>query len=257
MRSFSYEGSDSTGKKMSGTIEANDDKAARKLLKDQGIRVKKVTAAAASFDLEKWMADKGFAGSFGNKQLLIFTKQLAIMIGAGVPIMQALDIMQKSEKHPAMKKAIQGIAAAIGSGKTISEAMAAQPGFDKLYVNLVKAGEAGGMLDTILKKLALHMEKSAKLKSQIKGALMYPTIVVVVGIVVVWGMMVFVIPVFVGMLKENNTKIPAITQFVIDLSNFFTAYTIYLIPLIAILIYGFKALIKTPQGKRKGLRRSA
>lgn len=249
MANFNYEGVDAGGLKAVGTIAAANEKEARKLLSGQGIRARKVIAQATAFDFGKWMESKGMGGTFGRKQLLMFTKQLATMINAGVPIMQSLDILQRSEKHPAMKKAIQNIAAGIGEGKTIAEAMGTQKGFDKLYVNLVKAGEAGGMLDAILIKLATHMEKQAKLKAQIKGALMYPAIVVFVGIVVVWGMMVFVIPTFVGMLKENNTKIPAITQFIIDLSNFFTNYTLYLIPAIILAVYGFNYAINTPKGK--------
>jgi type IV pilus assembly protein PilC len=249
MANYNYEGIDARGAKVSGSLAAANEKEARKMLSAKRIRVRKVVGQSGSFDLEKWIAGGGLAASFGAKQLLTFTKQLSVMINAGVPIMQSLEIMQRSEVHPAMKKAIAAIATQIGEGKTIAEAMSTQKGFDKLYINLVKAGEAGGVLDEILNKLALHMEKQAKLKSQIKAALMYPAIVVTVGVAVVWGMMVFVIPIFVGMLKENNTKIPAITQFVIDLSKFFTAYTLYMVPGIALAIYAFKYFISTPDGK--------
>ena len=248
MGNFNYEGVDISGNKVAGTMAATNDKEARKLLNSQGIRPRKVTAASSGFDIDsinRMLEPK----TFGPKELMNFTKQLSIMIGAGVPIMQSLEILQKSETHPAMKKTIKNIAVAIGEGKTVAEALQSQKGFDKLYCNLVKAGEAGGILDGILNKLALHMEKQAKLKSQIKGALMYPSIVTFVGILVVWMMMIFVIPVFVGMLKENNTQIPAITKFVMDLSAFFVAYTIFLIPAVILAVYGFKTYIKTPAGK--------
>lgn len=247
MADFNYDGIDAVGKKITGTIKAANEREARKLLNAQRVRVIKL-AAPAGFDLEK-LNNILQPTTFGQKELMNFTKQLAIMIGAGVPIMQSLEILEKSEKHPAMKKTIGAISTQIGEGKTVAEAMATQKGFDKLYINLVKAGEAGGILDGILNKLALHMDKQAKLKAQIKGSLMYPGIVTFVGICVVWLMMIFVIPTFVGMLKENNTQIPAITQFVMDLSAFFVAYTLYLIPAIIVFFYAFATYIKTPDGK--------
>lgn len=249
MADFNYDGLDAVGKKITGTIKAANEREARKLLNAQRVRVIKL-AAPAGFDMDA-LNNILQPRTFGQKELMNFTKQLAIMIGAGVPIMQTLEILEKSEKHPAMKKTIGAISTQIGEGKTVAEAMSTQKGFDKLYVNLVKAGEAGGILDGILHKLALHMDKQAKLKSQIKSSLMYPSIVVFVGIIVVWVMMIFVIPTFVEMLKENNTKIPAITQFVMDLSAFFVAYTLYLIPAIVVLFYAFLSYIKTPDGKRQ------
>jgi type IV pilus assembly protein PilC len=137
----------------------------------------------------------------------------------------------------------------IGEGKTVSEAMATHPGFDKTYCSLVKAGEAGGMLDGILLKLASHMEKQAKIRQQIKSALTYPSFVVVIGGLVIWGMMVFMVPVFVGMLKENNSEIPAITQFVMDLSAFVSKYSLFILISIIGGVFFFKNFIKTSEGK--------
>jgi type IV pilus assembly protein PilC len=249
MPNYNYEGFDSQGKKVAGTISAVDVKDVRKTLFGQRIRVTKVYLPLSEIDWDKYLESIGMASKFDQKVLLNFTKQLAIMLSAGIPVMQALEISQKSEKNPAMKKAIRGIATSVGEGKSVAESMMLHKGFDKTYCSLVKAGEAGGMLDSILSKLANHMEKQQKIKSQIKGALMYPSIVVVVGIAVVWGMMVFMIPVFVGMLKENNTEIPAITQFVMTLSEFAVNYTIYIIPLLIVAISSFSSYIKTPSGK--------
>jgi type IV pilus assembly protein PilC len=163
MANYKYEGVDVNGKKVVGQVDAASEKEVRKILRAQSIRVKKIIPPTIlEFDLGAWMVEKGFGTSVTAKELGGFTKQLSIMISAGVPILQALEILQRSEKNPSLKLSIKKIATDVGEGKTIAEAMTSQKTFDKLYCNLVKAGEAGGILDQILKKLALHMEKSEK-----------------------------------------------------------------------------------------------
>ncbi|MGZ3788354.1 MAG: type II secretion system F family protein [Bacteriovorax sp.] len=247
---FKYEAVDSSGKKVLGQIEAASEKEVRRALRIQGVRVKKIMPPSIlEFDFGAWMVDKGLAKAIGTKELGNFTKQLSIMIGAGVPILQSLEILYRAEKNPSLKLAIKKIAVDVGEGKTIAEAMEMQKGFDKLYCNLVRAGEAGGILDSILKKLATHMEKQQKTKAQIKSAMMYPTIVCLVGAAVIWAMMVFVVPQFTGMLKENNQEIPWITQFVIDCSDFFGKYTPIMVPAFFVATAFFISYIKTPTGK--------
>lgn len=247
---FKYEAIDANGKKVFGQLDAASEREVRKALRIQGVRVKKIIPPTIlEFDLGMWMVDKGFAKAISVKDLSMFTKQLAIMIGAGVPILQALEILYRSQKNPSLKIAVKKIATEVGEGKTIAEAMEAQKGFDKLYCNLVRAGEAGGILETILKKLATHMEKQQKTKSQIKSAMMYPSIVCIVGAVVIWAMMVFVVPQFTGMLTENGQELPWITQFVIDTSNFFGKYSLIMAPAAIIGLLSFLSYIKTPTGK--------
>ena len=250
MGMFKYEAVDKNGKKISGQIEATSEREVRKLLRVQGVRVKKIIPPSIlEFDLGMWLVDKGFAAAIGPKELSGFTKQLSIMITAGVPILQSLEILYRSEKNPSLKLAIKKIAADVGEGKTIAESMQAQKGFNKLYCSLVKAGEAGGILDIILKKLSVHMDKQEKTKAQIKSAMMYPSIVCGVGALVVWGMMVFVVPTFTGMLKENNQEIPWITQFVINMSEFFGKYSPVMVPGVLVGLMLFISYIKTPIGK--------
>ncbi len=247
---FKYEAVDNNGKKITGQIDAASEKDVRKILRTQGIRTKKIEAPSLlEFDLGMWMVDRGFASAIGPQDLMMFTKQLAIMISAGVPILASLEILHRSTKNVALKVAVKKIAGDVGEGKTIAEAMSAQRGFDNLYCNLVKAGEAGGILDQILKKLSTHMEKQQKTKAQIKSAMMYPGIVVSVGVLVIWGMMVFVVPQFVGMLKESGKEMPWITQMVIDLSEFFGKYTPVMIPSAIVGTISFFSYIKTPTGK--------
>lgn len=250
MGKFTYEALDKKGKKATGVIEAESEKEARKILRAQGFRVKKIIPPSIlEFDLGQWMVEKGLASNFDQKSLTTFTKQLSTMIGAGVPILQSLEILYRSEKQPSLKNAIKKIAQAVGEGKTIAEAMAEQKGFDKLYCNLVKAGESGGILDSILKKLATHMEKQEKTKAQIKGAMMYPAIVVMVGVVVIWAMMFFVVPQFMGMLKESGQEVPWITQMVVDISEFVGNYSLIMVPAFFVAVGALVSFIKTDAGK--------
>jgi len=247
---YSYEALDNGGKKISGKVNASSEREVRKLLRGQGLRVKKIIPPSIlEFDLGEWLVEKGFGSAIDVKSLAQFTKQLSTMISAGVPILQSLEILYRSEKNLSLKNAIKKIASNVGEGKTISESMASQRGFSKLYCNLVRAGEAGGILDGILKKLALHMEKSEKTKAQIKSAMMYPTIVVIVGIAVIWALLVFVVPQFVGMLKESKQEVPWITQFVIDTSNFLGEYSLLMVPSFFISMVVINSFIKTPHGK--------
>lgn len=247
---YKYEGVDLGGKKVIGQIEAGSEKEVRKLLRVQNVRVKKIIPPTIlEFDLGAWMVEKGFGQAVNAKDLGNFTKQLSIMISAGVPILQSLEILHRSEKNPTLKHAIKKIATDVGEGKTIAEAMQAHKCFDKLYCNLVKAGEAGGILDSILKKLAIQMEKQEKTKAQIKSAMMYPAAVVTIGTLVVWGMLVFVVPQFTSMLKDTGQELPWITQFVLDASDFLGRYTPIMVPAALVGVASLLSYIKTPTGK--------
>lgn len=250
MANYGWEGLNKDGQRESGTLNAVDEKEVRRTLRAKGIRVKKITPPSIlEFDIGEWMVKKGLAKAFGPKELMTFTKQLAIMNNAGVPIIQSLEILFKSERNPSLKNAVKTIAVDVGEGKTLAEAMAKQKGFDKLYCNLVKAGEAGGILDDILKKLAEHMERTEKIKGQIKSAMTYPAIVLLVGLAVVWGLMTFVVPQFVDMLKDTGQDPPFITQLVIDISNFVQEYTLIGVPGLFVLLLLLQNYIKTETGK--------
>lgn len=252
MAFYGWEGLNKDGKRDSGKVEASNEREARRILRTMGVRPKKISPPSLlEFDIGEWMVDKGIAAPFGQKELTNFTKQLSIMINAGVPIIQALEIQFKSEKHPVLKKSIKKIASGVGEGKTVSEAMASEKGFDKLYCSLVKAGEAGGILDIILTKLSVHMDKQEKTKKQIKSALSYPFVVCMVGAGVIWGMMVFVVPQFIGMLADTGQEPPFITQMVIDTSNFLAEYTLMTVPVVFIAAVFAQSYVKTPTGKKQ------
>ncbi len=250
MGNWRYEAVNKEGRREAGTIQASNAKEVRRVLRGKGLRPKRVIPPSIlEFDISEWMVEKGLASPFGASDLMRFTKQLAIMVNAGVPIIQSLEILYKQQKHPVLKRAIKRIGSDVGEGKTIAEAMKEQKGFDKLYCNLVKAGEAGGILDSILNKLSTHLEKQEKIKAQIKSAMTYPVVVTLVGIGVIWGMMVFVVPQFVGMLADTGQAIPAITQFVIDTSDFLGNYSMYMVPGAIAGGAALNSFVKTPSGK--------
>ncbi len=250
MGQWKWAGLDSGGNRVSGDIDVGSEKEARTKLRNRNIRLRKLTPPSLlEFDLGQWMAEKGLAGSFGPKELMVFTRQLSIMIGASVSILESLEIIQKSATNPALKNSVRQIAIDVKEGKTLSESLESQKGFDKLYCSLVKVGETGGILETVLQKLAEHMENAEKIQAQIKSALIYPAVITCVGIGVVWGMMTFVVPQFVGMLADTGQELPGITKLVIAVSNFFGDYTLLMIPIIFIVFSLLKNYIKTETGK--------
>lgn len=253
MTKFRYTGLTADGKKkVESVIEADSIKEAKKILRRQNIKAARVTPPAFyEKDFGDVMAEKGITKGFARADLMRFTRQLSILINAGVPILECMQILYKQETNPVLKKSVKSISLQVEEGKSLFEAMSSQAGFDKLYCALVKAGEAAGILDTILIKLAEFLEKAEKLKKQVKGALTYPAIVVFVGIVVIFGLMTFVVPQFVGMLKESNQEIPWVTQTVMDVSDFFQNYTLLLIAGIVGGSMFFFNYIKTREGKKQ------
>lgn len=252
MPKFKYSGFTGEGKKVENSIEADSIREAKKLLRRQNIRTTKIEAPAFfEMDLGEWMVDKGLAKSYGRAELMRFTRQLSILINAGVPILECLEILYKQEQNPVLRRTVKTISMQVEEGKSLYEALSGQQGFDKLYCSLVKAGEAAGILDSILNKLAEFLEKQEKLKKQVKGALTYPVIVFAIGILVVFGLMTFVVPQFVNILQDSGQEIPWVTQTVIDISDFFRNYTVLLIAGLVASTMIFFNYIKTSQGKKQ------
>ncbi len=250
MGNWKWEGFGSDGKRTNGVIDAQSEREVKKALRAMGVRPKKITPPSIlEFDFGEWMVAKGLAAPFGAAELSIFTKQFSVMVNAGVPLLQSIDILGRQQKNMSLRKSLKNIHNAVAEGKTLAEAMSVERGFTKLYCNLVRAGEAGGILDTILRKLADHLEKQEKTKRQLKSAMMYPGVVTVVGLAVVWGMMMFVVPEFQSMLKDTGQETPFITQFVIDISKFLQNWSLYLVPLFIATVVALNYYRKTPVGK--------
>src|SRR5690554_1386142 len=252
MPKFRYQGFTAEGKRIEGSIDADTVQDAKKLLRRQNIRATRVIAPSIfELDLGEYLAEKGLSKPFGQAELMRFTRQLSILINAGVPILESLEILGKQEQNASLKKVIRNITMSVEEGKSLYDSMLGQMGFSKLYCSLVKAGEAAGILDAILVKLAEFLERAEKIKKQVKGALTYPVIVFVVGILVVFALMTFVVPQFVSILQEGNQEIPWVTQVVIDISDFFREYTLLLIVGLFCSAIVFLNYIKTTTGKKQ------
>lgn len=249
-KSFKYEGITREGKKISGEMEAQDSSEVKKVLRRSGIRTTKIQAPSI-FDADFNQLIGGLLGAkgFSNKDLVRFTSQLSTLIDAGVPIVQALEILHKQEKSIGLKKAVKSVAKQVSEGKSLHDAMTATGAFDRLFCYMVKAGETGGILDQVMAKLSLFLEKKQALMKKVKSAMTYPAIVTVVGVGVVTFLLAYVVPMFVDMIKESKQEIPFITQLVMDFSQFIQDYFMLLAATFiggAIgIIYG----LKTPQGK--------
>jgi len=221
MPKYSWEGISETGEARKGTVNAADEETARERLRAQRITIKKFKkAAAGQFNLNLQLQ---FGTGVNIRDILIFTRQLATMIDAGLPLVQCMDILGSQTENQSFAKVLLSVKHHIESGSTFSDALRKHPKvFDELYVNLVAAGEVGGILDTILNRLAIYIEKAEKLRRQVKGAMVYPIAILCVAVIVIVIMLTKVIPVFEHMYKEfKGAKLPGPTKFVINLSNGF------------------------------------
>ncbi len=185
-----------------------------------------------------------------EKDIIIFSRQFSTMIDAGLPIIQCMDILQSQQENPTFKKMLKEIKESVESGATLADSLKRYPKhFDNLFVNMVAAGEAGGILDIILKRLSGYMEKAAALKRKVKGAMVYPAITIAVAIIVVAVILVFVIPVFQEMFADFGAALPAPTIIVIAISEFVKSKIHYIIGAVILFAIAFRQYYKTSKGR--------
>jgi type IV pilus assembly protein PilC len=211
---FEWEGKDKNGKVMRGELRSGGEAAVSASLRRQGILVTKV----------KKRRTRG-GGSIKQKDIAVFTRQLATMMKAGVPLLQAFDIVARGSTNPRLTRLLNDIRSDVETGTSLSAAFRKHPlYFDALYCNLIEAGEAGGILEQLLDRLAIYQEKTMALKQKIKSALIYPVAVMVVAFIVLTVIMIFVIPAFKDVFKSFGADLPAPTLLVIAMSEFFVKY---------------------------------
>ncbi|MBI2373483.1 MAG: type II secretion system F family protein [Deltaproteobacteria bacterium] len=241
---FIWEGKTRQGEVRTGTMEAENADIVSQKLKAQQIQASKIKKKPKEIRLPT--LGSGVAG----KELVVFTRQFATMIDAGLPLVQCLEILGSQQQNQIFGKIINGVRVDVESGSTLADALAKHPKvFDELFVNLVAAGEVGGILDTILNRLAAYMEKNMKLIRQVKGAMVYPGVVLTVSIGVTAVLLIWVIPVFEKMFKDFGGTLPAPTQLVIDVSNGLRANLLSAIIGLAIFSFLFRAGVRTKTGR--------
>jgi len=236
------------GRKLKGEIDAATEAIALSQLKKRNFTVKKLKPKPKDiFENISFLKPK-----VTNKDLVVFTRQFSTMIDAGLPLVQGLTILAEQSENPTFKAILKEITKDVEGGSTLAEAMKKHPKiFDSLFVNLVAAGEVGGILDTILRRLAQFIEKAEKLKGQIKGAMTYPIVVMAIAILVIAVILVFVIPVFEDMFKSFGSALPTPTQIVVNMSRFLKGNIHWVIIALGALIYAFKRYRDTPSGRKQ------
>jgi type IV pilus assembly protein PilC len=219
MAKFVYEAKAVNGQNMRGEIDAVNEIDARNKLRAQRIIPLKLVPKSVG---PKRVVNLGKATP---KELQIFTRQLATLLGSGIAILQSLEVLSQGVRETTLTKACKMIINSLSQGKKFADALADHPRiFDKFYINMVTAAEKSGQLDTVLNRLAVYIEKSVKIQGKIKGALMYPAIIVFVALAVIAAIMIFVIPKFQTLFTSAKQELPAITQMVVKLSDFFVHY---------------------------------
>ena len=259
MAKFRYTALDSRGKEVQGAIEADDQTKVVALLRQKGLFPTAVEADAGR--PARAAARRGgglkmeiklpafFAARVKPKQLMVFTRQLATLVDAGLPLLRGLRVLHKQEKHPTLKKALTEMAESIESGSTFAEALSHHPKiFTKLYVNMVKAGEVGGVMDVVLIRLAEFMEKAQRIKTKVVGAMVYPVVVLIAAGGILTGLMVFVVPKFKEIFRDlmPGKALPPLTEFVLGISQFMQQHFLVGFGGIVGLVFALKFAKKIP-----------
>src|SRR5215510_729315 len=252
MATFAYTGKTRAGQIVSGERVADDMDAAVAALRREQVMVTKITPAKAAAKVEeKKKAGGGKTDkTVSAKSLAVFVRQFSVMIDAGLPLVQCLDILGNQEEDKHFAEVILQTRTAVEGGAALADAMRRYPNtFDSLFTNMIAAGEAGGILDTILKRLATYIEKAVKLKGQVKSAMIYPIAVIVIAAAVVGVILWKVIPTFAAMFEGLGAELPLPTRIVIALSNNLVRFAPFVIPAIGLAAYGFKQYYKTDAGR--------
>ena len=260
MPNFNYKVSSRSGKVSQGTISAENKIRAKVNLINKGYRIIKLTTISSNTEnIKKSFIYKDANGSIqiniGNslptiKELAVFTKQFSMMIENGIPLLKSISLITEQQKKPDFIEILKEVHKDIEQGSNFSEAIEKYPYvFDSLYVAMVRAGEASGRLDIILQQLVKYIEKSAKIKSQVKSAMTYPMMIVLVATVVIVVLLMFVVPAFAKQFADSGKELPALTKIVLDLSNMLSNNFIEIIVVVVASIYGFSYWKNTKNGR--------
>ena len=242
---YKWEGKTRQGTIAKGELDAPNEEAVISKLRSQQVMATRVKLKPKSLGTITFLKQK-----VSEREIVVFTRQFATMIDAGLPLVQCLEILVSQQENKTFAEVLSDIKADVEAGSTFAKALGKHPKvFDSLFVALVAAGEVGGILDTILNRLGAYIEKSLKLKKKVKGALVYPGAVLGISMVVILILLIFVIPVFAKMFESFGGQLPAPTQFVVNVSNLVRDYWWIMLPSLIAFIYGSKTLLRTPKGR--------
>jgi len=250
MAVYIWEGRTRTGEIVKGNMDAPNEAAVMQKLRTQQVLVMNVKAQSKGFSFNLPFQIPFLKETVKEKDLVIFTRQFGTMIDAGLPLVQCLDILASQQPNKTFKKVLYEVKQTVEGGATLSDSLKRHPRvFNDLYVNLVAAGEVGGILDTILTRLSTYIEKAMKLKGQVKGAMVYPGVILTIATVVVAVLLIYVIPTFKKMFEGMGGQLPGPTQFVVDLSNFLRHYLLLIIIGIFGAMFALGSFYRTQRGK--------
>ncbi|MBQ9835910.1 MAG: type II secretion system F family protein [Akkermansia sp.] len=271
MPNFKYTALDQNGVEKTGIISADNKMAAMEMVRAQGLLLRECEEAAkgarptAAKESKKGKAkkkskEKGKAGgSIKQKELMVFTRQLATLIDAGLPLLQSLNVLSKQEPNPNLRATITALSDSVQGGSTFSEALSTYPKmFNRLFVNMVKAGEIGGVLEVVLRRLAEYQEKANKLRGKITSAMVYPLIIMTIAVGILIFLMLVIVPKFKEMFEGQNMELPALSQFVFNFSDNcmhdglipFVPNAVVAIGIIFLACVGISFWKRTPKGAR-------
>ena len=248
MRTYIYHARDAGGKSVGGEIQAEDEAGATQILGKRDL-----TVVALKLTVEREVQQKvTVGGKVKTQDVVVFTRQLATMMDAGLPLVQALSSLEEQTTNKNFKPVLRQVVEQVEQGQSFSQALAQHPKvFNDIYVNLIQAGEAGGLLSEILERLAAEQEASARLKRKVKSALMYPMIVSCVALVISLFLVLKVVPQFADIFKDLGGQLPAPTRILIQISNALQRYLLYVVVLVSAAVYGISRLKKTPWGVQR------
>ena len=241
---FTYQGTNAAGEKIQGERAAENKQVLRASLARERVQAGAIKEKGGGINL-----NMQFGGSVKAKEAAIFFRQFSVMIDAGLPLVQCLEILGNNQENQYFKKAILSIRSSIEGGSTLANSMRAHPKiFDDLTTNMIEAGETGGILDAILQRIAQYVEKAVKMKAAIKSALVYPVSVIVIAVLIVGCLLKFVVPIFANLFVGLGVALPASTQFVISLSAFVSSFWWLIFLTIGIAVVAIRYIRTTPQG---------
>ncbi len=246
MANFEWKGRDRNGRPQSGVLVADNKEAVIAALRRQQIVVTTVKEKGKEIALPR------LGGGIKSKDIAIFTRQFSVMIDAGLPLVQCLDILSQQQENKSFQKVLFQIREDVESGSSLAEAMRKHPqAFDDLYVNMVAAGEAGGILDTILQRLSVYIEKAVKLKTQVRSAMIYPVSVITIAVIVVYVILWKVIPVFSSLFEGLGAELPFLTQWVVSLSKFIGRFWWLIFLVVIASVFAIRQYYRTETGRHQ------